>query len=42
VALLERRIGLLFAAFLVLLLAAGARALWLGGVKGSSLATAAA
>jgi len=42
VALLERRIGLLFAAFLILLLAAGARALWLGGVKASSLATAAA
>jgi cell division protein FtsI/penicillin-binding protein 2 len=41
VALLERRIGLLFAAFLVLLVAAGARALWIGGVKGSSLATAA-
>jgi cell division protein FtsI (penicillin-binding protein 3) len=41
VALLERRIGLLFAAFLILLSAAGARALWLGGVKGSSLATAA-
>jgi cell division protein FtsI (penicillin-binding protein 3) len=41
VALLERRIGLLFAAFLILLVAAGARALWLGGVKASSLATAA-
>jgi cell division protein FtsI (penicillin-binding protein 3) len=41
VALLERRIGLLFTAFLILLVAAGGRALWLGGVKGSSLATAA-
>ena len=40
-ALVERRIGLLFACFLTLLLLAGARALWLGGVKGSSLATAA-
>jgi cell division protein FtsI (penicillin-binding protein 3) len=42
VALIERRIGLLFAAFLVLLLLAGGRALWLGVVQGSSLATAAA
>jgi cell division protein FtsI (penicillin-binding protein 3) len=41
-ALLERRIGLLFAGFLVLLLLAGARALWLGGVRGQSLASAAA
>jgi cell division protein FtsI/penicillin-binding protein 2 len=41
VALLERRIGLLFAAFLVLLLVAGGRALWLGGVKAGSLASAA-
>jgi cell division protein FtsI/penicillin-binding protein 2 len=41
VALLERRIGLLFAAFLVLLLIAGARALWIGGVRGGSLASAA-
>jgi cell division protein FtsI/penicillin-binding protein 2 len=41
VALLERRIGLLFAAFLILLLAAAGRALWLGGVKSGSLANAA-
>jgi cell division protein FtsI (penicillin-binding protein 3)/stage V sporulation protein D (sporulation-specific penicillin-binding protein) len=41
VALLERRIGLLFAAFLVLLLIAAARALFLGTIKGSSLASAA-
>jgi cell division protein FtsI (penicillin-binding protein 3) len=41
VALLERRIGLLFAAFLGLLLLAGGRALWLGGVRGDSLASAA-
>ena len=40
-ALLERRIGLLFAAFLVLLLVAGGRALWLGGVRSGSLASAA-
>ena len=40
-ALLERRIGLLFTAFLILLVLAGARALWLGGVRASSLATAA-
>ncbi len=39
---LERRIGLLFAGFLVLLLLAGGRALWLGGVKGASLSSAAA
>ena len=36
-ALIERRIGLLFAAFLVLLLLAAGRALCLGTVKGSSL-----
>jgi cell division protein FtsI (penicillin-binding protein 3) len=41
VALLERRIGLLFAAFLALLLLAGGRALFLGTIKGSSLASAA-
>jgi cell division protein FtsI/penicillin-binding protein 2 len=41
VALVERRIGLLFAAFLVLLVLAGARALWLGGVRSGSLASAA-
>ena len=40
-ALLERRIGLLFACFLGLLALAAGRALWLGTVKGSSLATAA-
>jgi cell division protein FtsI (penicillin-binding protein 3) len=34
---IERRIGLLFLAFCVLLLFAGARALQLGGIKGSSL-----
>ena len=33
--LIERRIGLLFAVFLVLLLVAGARAAWLGVVKGA-------
>jgi cell division protein FtsI/penicillin-binding protein 2 len=37
VALLQRRIGLLFAAFLVLLLLAGLRAFWLGTVRGSDL-----
>jgi cell division protein FtsI (penicillin-binding protein 3) len=42
VALLERRIGLLFAAFLALLVLAGGRALFLGAIKGSSLASAAA
>jgi cell division protein FtsI/penicillin-binding protein 2 len=42
VALLERRIGLLFAAFLILLLLAAGRALWLGGVRADSLASAAA
>lgn len=40
-ALIERRIGLLFSAFLVLLLIAGVRVVWLGTVKGSSLASAA-
>jgi cell division protein FtsI (penicillin-binding protein 3) len=42
VALLERRIGLLFAAFLTLLLLAAGRALFLGTIKGSSLSNAAA
>jgi cell division protein FtsI (penicillin-binding protein 3) len=37
VGLIERRIGLLFVVFCVLLLIAGARALQLGGLKGSSL-----
>jgi cell division protein FtsI (penicillin-binding protein 3) len=41
-ALLERRIGLLFAAFLTLLLLAAGRAIWLGGVKAGPLASAAA
>ena len=41
-ALLERRIGLLFAAFLALLVLAAGRALFLGTIKGSSLASAAA
>jgi cell division protein FtsI (penicillin-binding protein 3) len=41
VALLERRIGLLFAAFLALLLLAAGRAVFLGTIKGSSLASAA-
>jgi cell division protein FtsI (penicillin-binding protein 3) len=41
VALVERRIGLLFAAFLVLLVVAGARSLWIGGVRSGSLANAA-
>ena len=40
-ALVERRIGLLFAAFLVLLVVAAGRALWLGGVRSGSLANAA-
>ena len=40
-AVLERRIGLLFATFLTLLLLAAGRAVWLGGVKAGSLATAA-
>src|SRR3954453_7686039 len=35
--LLERRIGLLFALFLALLSLAGARALWLAGVRGGDL-----
>ena len=39
--LVERRIGLLFAIFLCLLLLAGGRTLWLGGVKASSLKRAA-
>ncbi|MGI8731127.1 MAG: peptidoglycan D,D-transpeptidase FtsI family protein [Solirubrobacteraceae bacterium] len=39
--LVERRIGLLFAIFLCLLALAGARALWLGGVKASTLKRAA-
>jgi cell division protein FtsI/penicillin-binding protein 2 len=38
----ERRVGLLFTVFLVLLGLAGARAAWLGVVKGSSLSSAAA
>jgi cell division protein FtsI (penicillin-binding protein 3) len=37
VALVERRIGALFAVFLVLLLAAGLRSAWLGTVRGSDL-----
>jgi cell division protein FtsI (penicillin-binding protein 3) len=41
-AVIERRIGLLFAAFLALLVLAGARAAWLGVVRGDSLASAAA
>src|SRR2546423_2179732 len=40
--LLERRIGLLFGLFLALLLLAGARAMWLVGVEGSSLRSRAA
>lgn len=39
--LVERRIGLLFAIFLGLLLLAGGRTLWLGGVKASALQRAA-
>jgi cell division protein FtsI/penicillin-binding protein 2 len=35
--LIERRIGLLFAVFLVLLLAVGVRAVWLGGVQAADL-----
>jgi cell division protein FtsI (penicillin-binding protein 3) len=42
VALLERRIGLLFAVFLGLILVAAGRALFLGAIKGESLASAAA
>lgn len=38
-ALVERRIGLLFAAFLVLLALAGLRATWLGGVRAGDLRT---
>jgi cell division protein FtsI (penicillin-binding protein 3) len=41
VALIQRRIGLLFAAFLVLLLVAGLRAMWLGTVQAGSLRNAA-
>ena len=41
-AVIERRIGLLFAVFLALLVLAGARAAWLGTCKGDSLASAAA
>ena len=41
-ALIPRRIGLLFALFLFLLLAAAGRATWLGTVKGSTLRDAAA
>jgi cell division protein FtsI (penicillin-binding protein 3) len=41
-ALLERRIGLLFAAFLILLALAAARALWLGTVRAAGLKGAAA
>jgi cell division protein FtsI (penicillin-binding protein 3) len=41
-AVIERRIGLLFAAFLILLALAGIRAAWLGVVKGENLASAAA
>src|SRR3989440_10995541 len=40
--LLERRIGLLFGLFLGLLLLAGARALWVVGVRGSDLSGRAA
>src|SRR2546423_13102458 len=40
--LLERRIGLLFGLFLGLLLLAGARALWLVGVRGGDLSGRAA
>ncbi len=40
--LIERRIGLLFAGFLLLFLLVGARAFWLQGVQGSSLASQAA
>jgi cell division protein FtsI (penicillin-binding protein 3) len=42
VGLIERRIGLLFAVFLCMLLLAGARAGWLGVVRASSLKRAAA
>ena len=40
-ALIQRRIGLLFAVFLGLLLVAGLRATWLGTIKGGTLAKAA-
>lgn len=40
--LIDRRIGLLFAVFLLLLLAASGRALWLGGVRGADLSARAA
>ena len=40
-ALVQRRIGLLFAVFLGLLLLAGLRAMWLGTIKGGTLAKAA-
>ena len=40
-ALIQRRIGLLFAAFLALLLIAGLRAMWLGTVQAGSLRNAA-
>ena len=40
-ALIQRRIGLLFAVFLGLLLVAGLRAMWLGTIKGGTLAKAA-
>jgi cell division protein FtsI (penicillin-binding protein 3) len=42
VALIQRRIGLLFAVFLCLLLVAALRTTWLGTVKGSALKNAAA
>src|SRR3954451_16036840 len=38
---IDRRIGFLFAGFLALLALAGARAAWLGTIKGGSLQTAA-
>jgi cell division protein FtsI/penicillin-binding protein 2 len=41
VALIQKRIGLLFAAFLALLLIAGLRAMWLGTVQAGSLRNAA-
>jgi cell division protein FtsI (penicillin-binding protein 3) len=41
VALIQKRIGLLFAAFLALLLIAGMRAMWLGTVQAGSLRNAA-
>jgi cell division protein FtsI (penicillin-binding protein 3) len=41
-ALIERRIGLLFGVFLTLLLVAGVRVMWLGTVRGSTLSSAAA